>query len=131
MAHPHKPAPRHPQQTRDRHQKNRVGVEIDANHPQLFDDEITYRDEVRPVLPTEDQITASWNLIEKHSLNSTDATLLQCALDKASELRANGDNLVIVSSDKRLLRVSQSEGLITFDLKTDSQTTLDVFINSP
>ena len=98
---------------------------------QLFDNEIIHRDEVELVLPTEDQITDSWDLIEKHSLNSTDAILLQCALDRVDELRMEGDNLILVSSDKRLLRAAQSEGLLTFDPETDSQAALDVFIDPP
>ena len=98
---------------------------------QLFDDEIIYRDEVELVLPTEAQITTSWEFIEKHSINSTDAILLQCALDRTNELRIDGDNLVLVSSDKRLIRAAQSEGVLTFDPEIDSQTTLDAFINSP
>ena len=96
-----------------------------------FETEFIDRDEVGRVLPTEDQITDSWDLIEKHSLNSTDAMLLQCALDRARELRGNGDNLVLVSADKRLLRAAQSEGLLTFDPEADSQAALDVFIDPP
>lgn len=113
--------------------KNRRKITIEGfrHAKQLFDDEIIRRAEVKLVLPTEDQITASWNLIEKHSLNSTDAILLQCALERVNELRMNGDNLILVSSDKRLLRAAQSEGLLTFDPETDSQIALDVFINSP
>jgi hypothetical protein len=42
----------------------------------------------------------------------------------------DGDNLVLVSSDKRLLRASQSEGLPTFNPETDSQTALDILIDS-
>ena len=98
---------------------------------QLFDNEIIHRNEVELVLPTEDQITDSWDLIEKHSLNSTDAILLQGALDRADELRMEGDNLILVSSDKRLLRAAQSEGLLTFDPETDSQAALDVLIDPP
>ncbi len=96
-----------------------------------FEAEFINRDEIGRVFPTEDQITNSWDLIEKHSINSTDAILLQCALDRANELRMNGDNLILVSSDKRLLRAAQGERLLTFDPETDSQTALDVFINSP
>ena len=96
----------------------------------LLDDEIIHSEEVELVLPTENQITISWEFIEKHSINSTDAILLQCALDEASERRMSGDNLVLVSSDKRLLSASREEGLITFDPETDDQTTLDFLINS-
>ena len=96
----------------------------------LLDDEIVHRAEVELVLPTEKQVSASWEFIEKHSINSTDAILLQCALDASIELKTGGDNLVLVSSDKRLLRASRDEGLVTFDPETDSQTTLDFLINS-
>ena len=98
---------------------------------QHFETEFIDRDEVEQIFPTEDQITNSWNLIEKHSINSTDAILLQCTLDRVSEMLPDGNNLVLVSSDKRLLRAAQNEGVLTFDPETDSQTALDVFINSP
>lgn len=98
---------------------------------QLFDDEIIHRDEVKLMLSTENQITASWELIEKHSLNSTDAILLQCALDRTQTLRTNGDNLILVSSDKRLLSATRKEGLLTFDPETDNQAALDILIDPP
>ncbi|MDE0088831.1 MAG: type II toxin-antitoxin system VapC family toxin [Candidatus Poribacteria bacterium] len=98
---------------------------------QLFDNEIIHRNEVQLVLATEDQITDSWDLIEKHFINSTDAILLQCALDRVNELRIEGDNLVLVSSDKRLIRAAQSEGLLIFNPETNSQAALDVLIDPP
>ena len=97
---------------------------------QRFLTEVIYQVAVVKVLPTENQIGRSWDFIERHSINSTDAILLRCALDRTYELRANGDNLVLVSSDKRLLRASRDEGLVTFDPETDSQATLDFLINS-
>ena len=98
---------------------------------QHFKTEFIERDEIGQVFPTEDQVTASWELIDQHSINSTDAILLQCALDRVSQLLPNGDNLVLVSSDKRLLRAAQNEGLLTFNPETDSQAALDVLINPP
>ena len=98
---------------------------------QRFLTEVIYHSQVVKILPIKNQISRSWDLIEKYSLNSTDAILLRCALDRISEMLLDGDNLVLVSSDKRLLRAAQSEGLLTFDPETDSQTALDVFINSP
>lgn len=92
--------------------------------------EVIYQVAVVKVLPTKNQISRSWDFIEAHSINSTDAILLQCAIDRTHELRANGDNLVLVSADKRLLSASRNEGLITFDPETDSQATLDFLINS-
>lgn len=96
-----------------------------------FETQFIESDELERVFPTEDQITDSWELIEKHSINSTDAILLQCAIDRVNQLRINGDSLVLVSSDKRLIRAAQNEGLLTFNPETDLQTSLDVLINSP
>ena len=98
---------------------------------QLLDDEIIHREEVELVLPTKNQITISWNFIEKYSINSTDAILLQCALDRTHELRTDGDNLVLVSSDKRLLNAARNEGLFTFNPEIDNQDALDILIDPP
>ncbi len=54
-------------------------------------------------------------LIIKHSINATDGVVLRVALDIAQHLRVSGDDLVLVSSDKRLLHSAQAEGLITFN----------------
>ncbi len=97
----------------------------------LLDDEIIHNEEVKLVLPTKNQITTSWEFIEKYSINSTDAILLQCALEAVVELRTSGDNLVIVSSDKRLIRAAMVEGLLTFNPETDSQASLDFLIDPP
>lgn len=98
---------------------------------QRFETEIIHSPEVVKMLPIKSQIAESWKFIEKHSINSTDAIILQCALDRVRELLTNGDNLVLVSSDKRLLRAAKNEGMLTFDPETDSQTALDVLIDSP
>lgn len=71
----------------------------------------------------------SWNLVEKHSINSTDAIILKCALDKAVSLRSAGDDLVLISSDARLVRAAKAEGLPTFNPETDDQAALDALIN--
>ena len=81
--------------------------------------------------PTESQIAASWELIVTHSINSTDAIILRCALDSAIELRGDGDDLILVATDTRLLRAAQAEYLHTFNPETDSQAILDTFIDSP
>jgi len=96
-----------------------------------FETEFIDRGEIEQIFATEDQITDSWDLIEKHSFNSTDAIILQCALHRVNELRIEGDNLVLVSSDKRLLNAARSEGLLTFNPETDGQVALENYIESP
>ena len=86
---------------------------------------------VKQVNPTQNQKIASRSLIEVHSINSTDAYILQCALDEADKLWMAGDDLIFVSSDKNLLIAAINEGLLTFNPETDSQNYLDFLINSP
>ena len=97
---------------------------------QRFEAGFIYHADVEQVDPTQNQKIAARQLIETYSINSTDAYILQCALDKADELRTAGDNLILVSSDKRPLAVATEKGLITFDPETDSQSYLDFLINS-
>ncbi|MGH9751274.1 MAG: type II toxin-antitoxin system VapC family toxin [Blastocatellia bacterium] len=94
-----------------------------------FDREITYRNDVEKIRPKKLQVIDSWKLIEKHSINSSDAIILRCALYRAALLRAGGDDLILVSSDLRLIRAAKAEGLITFNPETDDQQTLDSLIN--
>ena len=98
---------------------------------QQFEMEVVNSTEVLQVHTTVSQKVAARELIDNYSINSTDAYILQCALDKANELREDNHDLIFVSSDKRLTKASKMEGLLTFDPETDSQTALDVFINLP
>ena len=85
---------------------------------------------MKKVEATQNQKIAARPLIDVHSINSTDAYILQCALDKADELRTAGDDLVLVSSDKRLLTAARTERLLTFDPEIDNQIDIDVLLNS-
>jgi len=76
-------------------------------------------------------IDASIPFFDKHALNATDGILLQAALNFAKQLRAAGNNLALVASDKRLLKAAQAEGLLTFDPETQSLADLDSLIASP
>lgn len=73
-------------------------------------------------------VYAAASLIPKHSINATDAVILRSALDIASQLRTAGDDLVLVSSDQRLVKAAQEEGLATFDPETQTQTDLDALL---
>jgi uncharacterized protein len=82
--------------------------------------------------PAEDTLVfASLPLIEKHSINSTDALVLRSALDTASTLWALGQDLVLVASDTRLLVAALAEGLNTWNPETDTQAQLDTLTASP
>ena len=53
-------------------------------------------------------------LIERHSLNSTDAAILQTFLRYATPLRASAVSM-LVASDQRLSRAARAEGLEVLD----------------
>lgn len=69
-------------------------------------------------------VTNALPLIVKHSINATDAILLRLAIDVSQLLRGQGNDLVLVASDQRLLRAAQAERLITFNPETQDQPTL-------
>ena len=98
---------------------------------QQFEVEIINSTEVLQMHATINQKIAARKLIDDYSINSTDAYILQCALDQANELRTVGHDLILVSSDKRLLNAAKKETLRTFDPETDTQTALDILINPP
>jgi predicted nucleic acid-binding protein len=73
-------------------------------------------------------VNAAAPLVLHYSINSTDAVLLRSALDLASQLRASGSDLVLVTSDQRLLRAAQAEGVLTFDPEGQNQADLDAVL---
>lgn len=75
-------------------------------------------------------VFASHPLIEKHALNATDALILRSTLNMATVLRPVGNDIVLVTSDHRLLRAAQVEGLQTFNPEIDVQTALDILIQA-
>ena len=80
-------------------------------------------------LPAEDAVIyASLPSLERYAINSSDAVVLQTALNLALTLRADRNDLVLVASDQRLLNAAQAEGLITFNPETQSQAELDALI---
>ena len=98
---------------------------------QKFEAEVINSTQMVQVEATSNQKIAARKLIDDYSINSTDAYILQCALDKANELRSVGDDLILISSDKRLLNAARNEGLLTFNPETGGQSSLDALINSP
>ncbi len=81
-----------------------------------------------PTLASDPLINASVPLIERHSLNANDALVLRAALNHAAHVRATGDDVVVVTSDKRLIKACQAEGTATFNPETQAQAELDALI---
>ena len=60
-------------------------------------------------------VRASLDLIDRHSINATDALILRTALDLQAVLAPAGDDLVVVACDQRLVAAARAEGLPAFD----------------
>jgi predicted nucleic acid-binding protein len=65
-------------------------------------------------------ILSSLALIAKHNLNSTDAIILRSALNLSQILQSQGDALSLWTSDRRLIRAAQNEGLSVFDPEVET-----------
>ena len=98
---------------------------------QQFETEVVNSTQVVQMHATANQKEAARQLIHDYPINSADAYILRCALDKVNQLRTVGDDLILISSDKKLLNAARSERLIAFNPETENQTSLDIFINSP
>ena len=68
-------------------------------------------------------IVAALALIGRHNLNATDAIILRSCLDFQAGL--SGDPVILCTSDKRLGRAAQQEGLVVFDPEVDTLTQLE------
>jgi predicted nucleic acid-binding protein len=75
-------------------------------------------------------VFASLPLVERHSINATDALVLAAALDFAAPLKATGHALVLVASDARLLCAANAEGVVGFNPETDIQVQLDTLVEA-
>ena len=76
------------------------------------------------ITPVDDgMIVAALALIGRHNLNATDAIILRSCLDLQTGL--SGDPVILCTSDKRLGRAAQQEGLVVFDPEVDTLTQLD------
>jgi predicted nucleic acid-binding protein len=108
-----------------------AGVIPPARFPQLIRDvraEVGIWSPVRVIPVSNDLADQAFDLIDKHSINSTDAILLRSALDLDASLRASGHELLLVSSDLRLIRAAQAEGLATFNPEAQSAADLDAIL---
>ena len=80
-------------------------------------------------IPSDDALIAqALPLIERHSLNASDAILLNAALEQNRLFQTQADELVLVGADQRLLRAAQAEGLLTFDPEHQDQLALNALL---
>ena len=75
-----------------------------------------------------DLVRTSLPLIERYALNATYALILRCALQVADAVRLTGHDLVLVTSDTRLVAAAQGTGLLVWNPERDSQEALDALM---
>jgi len=80
--------------------------------------------------PTNSLLIGALIHIQNYSVNATDAIVLHAALGLALHQRSRGDDLILVASDKRLLRAAQAEGLGTFDPEIQDQAALALLVGA-
>jgi hypothetical protein len=68
-------------------------------------------------------------LIVQHNINATDAQILKSCLDLQQRLPEE-DQLVLLSSDKRLLRAAQNNNVSVLDPEVANFSELQVLMNS-
>lgn len=64
------------------------------------------------------------SLISKHNLNASDVVILRSAINTQNALRKQGDDLMLWTSDNRLVRAAVAEGITVFNPERDSITLL-------
>lgn len=111
-----------------RRNSGRLSPTLFAQGMHNFRAEVIEADDFTTLPVDDDLIDAALLLIERHSINATDSLVLRLCLDLADEVRRDGNNLVLVASDKRLTRAAADEGLVTFDPETQTQTDLDALL---
>ena len=91
----------------------------------LYDEVIDNAD--LTTISAEDRIVIdSVGFIVQHSINSTDAIVLTTAVEINLELERGGDRLILVSSDQRLNRAAQQEGLPVLNPEIDDEDALNL-----
>lgn len=90
--------------------------------------EIIHAANLRKLEPANSLVIGALTHIETHSVNATDAIVLHAALGLSHHLRGRGDDVVLVTSDQRLLRAARAETLITFNPEIQDQAALTVLV---
>jgi predicted nucleic acid-binding protein len=110
--------------------KNREDISVPDFSQALINlgNEVIHTTDFTTVSIEDSLVLSSLPLINKHSINSTDAVVLRSALDIAVELQAVEDDLIMIVSDQRLLRAAKSEGLIKFNPESGMKSELDALL---
>lgn len=90
----------------------------------LYKTEVIANPSFLTIPATDALVHSAMDLIPKHNINATDAIVLRSALRMKSNLQRIGGTITLWTSDKRLYRASQQEGLSVFDPEQETMTSL-------
>ena len=93
-----------------------------------FKEEIIRNPDFLKISATDDLVYDSMALIEKHSINATDAMILQSCIDIAKATRDGGNDLMLATSDRRLQTAVEAEGIRTINPELDSLEKIEKLI---
>ena len=111
--------------------RKNAGVLSDATFAQALlqlGREIIHAVNLRKVEATNSLVIGALSHVQTHSINATDAVALHAAPGLAHHLCGQGDDLVLIASDQRLLRAAQAEGLSTFNPESQDPAALTGFL---
>lgn len=75
-------------------------------------------------------VMSALSFVAKHNINSTDAVILRSVLNMKEKLDATGDQLVLLSSDKRLIKAAKIENVDVFDPEAETLASLQKLIDT-
>jgi hypothetical protein len=91
-------------------------------------DQLLHPSTVEKLSATGAAVQRALSLLEAYPLKAVDGIVLRLALDAAAARREARDDLVLVSTDRGLLRAARREGLLTFNPKAQAAAVLATLI---
>jgi predicted nucleic acid-binding protein len=80
-----------------------------------FKAEVIEHEEFLAASVNDELLLSALVLISRHNINTTDAAILRSVLNLQQALQSPDSELMLWSSDKRLVRAAQTEGILVFN----------------
>lgn len=106
-----------------KHNDGRLPAQLFGQAMVEFNQEIVENDAFVITALTDELVITALALIGQYNLNATDAIILKSCLD--FQTRFATDQVVLCTSDKRLVRAAQQEGIMVFDPEVDTLPQLE------
>jgi predicted nucleic acid-binding protein len=108
-----------------------ISLTIFRSNLQAFRKDFIDNRDLLKIEVTSDLAMDALPLIEKHSINSTDAVVLRSALDLAAHERKQDNELILVTADNRLITAAKAEGLQVINPETAKLAEVEKLLSLP